>query len=135
MIRQILAVAMLVAAPFATSGALAQAPRPNPGSACPAGTRYATIRHNLVKPGQWAVFEGAVAAHNAWYVAHGNKTTTKLSRVIALGSGAPSLSTTEAVTITAYANGLQPAHDAGYDAFTAKYRASSSQKDEARVCL
>jgi hypothetical protein len=135
MMRQILTAAMLIAAPFASSGALAQAPRPNPGVACPGGTHYATIRHNLVKPGQWAAFEEAVAAHNAWYVAHANKTTTRLSRVIALASGAPSLSTAEAVTITVYTDAPQPAHDAAYDAFTAKYRASSSQKDEARVCL
>jgi len=126
---------MLIAAPFASSVTQAQAPRPNPGLACPAGTQYATIRHSLVKPGRWATFEGAVAAHNAWYVAHGNKTRTKLSRVIALRSGAPSLSTSEAVTMTVYTDAPQPAHDAAYDAFTAKYRASSTLKDEARICM
>ena len=135
MIRQILSAATLMAAPFLSSGASAQAPRPNPCAACPAGTHYATIRHNQVKPGEWATFEGAVAAHNAWYVSHGNKTATKLSRVIALGSGKPSLSTTEAVTTTVYTAAPQPAHDAAYDAFIAKYRASSTLKDEARVCL
>ena len=135
MIRQILSAALLIAAPFVGSGVLAQTPRPDPGLACPAGTHYATIRHNLIKPGQWAAFESAVAAHNGWYIGHGSKTTTKLSRVIELGAGAPSLSTTEAVTTTVYSAAPQPAHDAAYDAFTAQYRASSTLKDEARICL
>jgi hypothetical protein len=109
------------------------AQRTDPGAVCPAGTRYATIRHSLVKPGQWATFESAVAAHNAWYGMHTDKTATRLARVMA--PKAAGLSEGEAVTITTYSGAPQPAHDAAYDAFTAKYRASSTLKDEARVCL
>lgn len=111
----------------------AQAPA-GPARACPARTAYSAIRHNMIKPGQWSAFEGAVAAHNAWYVAHGNNTQTVLVRVIGRGNGA-ALNANEAVTITRYADTPQPEHDGGWSAFTAKYRASSDLKDEARVCL
>jgi hypothetical protein len=129
-----LIVALAAAFPLAAPPLMAQAPA-GPGSACPAGTHYAAVRHSLVKAGQWAVFEQAVADHNAWYASHDNKSASKLARIIAPGAGGPKLSTTEAVTITVYADMPQPAHDAAYAAFTAKYRASSDLKDEARICM
>ncbi|MDO6413388.1 hypothetical protein Q4F19_03240 [Sphingomonas sp. BIUV-7] len=135
MSKPILMAALCVVAPLVATLAPAQAPRVSPGTACPAGTRFTTIRHNMIKPGQWAAFEQAVAAHNRWYATHKDKTATKLARVIALGGGGPALSTNEAVTVTVYSGAPQPAHDADWDAFTAKYRASSEVKDEARICM
>lgn len=101
-----------------------------PGVACPRGTTYATIRHNLVKAGQWAQFEQAVAAHSAWYASKGSGTVVRIVRVVGPGG----LSNREVVTVTRYV-GRQPPRDAGYAAFTAKYKASASIRDEARVCL
>jgi hypothetical protein len=119
---------------FVAPAVMAQAPT-GPGSACTAGTHFTTIRHSTVKAGQWAVFEQAVAEHNAWYASHGNRSSTKLARVIAPSAAGPALSTAEAVTITTYADTVQPPHDAAYSGFTAKYRASSDMKDEVRICM
>lgn len=119
--------ALLLAAPQA--GAMPPLP------AC-AGT-YATIRTSAIKPGKWADFEKAVAAHNAWYVSKQSKTTNKLARVLARTPAGVSFSTTEAVTITVYYGGMdkQPERDAAYSAFVSAYQASSDMKSEVRVCL
>ena len=105
-----------------------------PGAACPAGTRYATIRHTSVKSGQWAAFAKAVADHTAWYAAHKDGTRTALGRILAPAAKG-GVSATEAVTITYYSGKPQPDHDAAYAAFIAEYRASSTVKDEMRACL
>jgi hypothetical protein len=136
MLKFALAVASLLFTPVA----IAQAQTPPPGAmalgaACPAGTSYAAIRHNRIKPGQWTVFEKAVAAHNGWYADHKNATTTTLVRTLAPRPTGPVLSTEDAVTITRYAPVPQPEHDAAYEAFTAQYKASADMADEARVCL
>ena len=123
------------AALLAASAAAAQAPAASPGAACPSGTRYTTIRHSKVKPGQWAAFEKAVAAHNAWYADRDNDTRTGLVRVLTPPPGTAALSAVEAVTITRYADAPAPAHDAAWTAFTSQYKASSEVVDEARVCL
>lgn len=123
------------AALLAASAATAQAPAASPGAACPAGTRYTTIRHSKVKPGQWAAFEKAVAAHNAWYADRDNETRTGVVRVLTPPPGTPSLSAVEAVTITRYASTPAPAHDAAWSAFTDQYKATSEIVDEARVCM
>lgn len=123
--KALIASTMLLAA----SGALAQTA--SPGAACPAGTRYGTIRHNLIKPGKLAVFEKAVAAHNAWYVGKKNATTTRVMRLIDKGA----LLQSEAATITLYADAPMPARDGGFEAFTALYRESTTIKDEMRGCL
>ena len=102
---------------------------------CPAGTHYATIRHSRIKTGQGSVFDSAVAAHNAWYASHRNGTRISLERVLRITPTSSAINPDEAVTITRYDPALQPAHDAGYTAFTDKYRASSEIIDEARICL
>lgn len=101
---------------------------------CPQGTAPATIRHSVIKPGKWPVFEKAVAAHTAWYRAKGSRTTTSIVRVIETKRGQTAFSTAEVVTITRHA-GTPPARDAGYAAFAAQYKDSASIRDEARVCL
>lgn len=125
---------VLVAALSAASAVQAQMPAA-PAPVCPAGTQYTTIRHSTVTPGQWAAFEKAVADHQAWYAAHGNGTTTAIVRMLAPRGGTAPLSQSEAVTITRYAETPQPAHDASWDAFIAEYKASSTIKDEMRVCM
>lgn len=123
---------ILVAASLLTTTA-ATAQMANP---CPAGTAPATIRHSKIKPGQWATFAKAVAAHNAWYVSHKDPTRTTLVRVLTRGSGGPVVSDAEAVTITRYgATKPQVPRDAAYATFTALYRQSSDMTDETRVCL
>lgn len=105
-----------------------------PGAACPRGTTYATMRHSFVKAGQWGQFEQAVAAHKAWYAGKGSGTEVRIVRVPAPRGAKPGLSNTEVVTVTRYV-GSQPQRDTGYAAFTAKYKASASIRDEVRVCL
>ncbi|MGF7148154.1 hypothetical protein FHS96_001763 [Sphingomonas zeicaulis] len=114
---------------FAATGALAQGAAP--GAACPAGTRYATVRHSLIMPGKLAVFEKAVAAHNAWYAGKKNATTTRVMRLVEKGA----LVESEAATITLYADAPMPERDAAFQAFTALYRDSTTIKDELRGCL
>lgn len=123
---------LMIAAMVVASGVEAQAPA---GSGCPAGTGYATIRHSVVMPGKWAMFEKAVADHQAWYARHGHGTTTAIVRMVASRGRGAKLSDGEAVTITRHAEKVQPTHDADWDAFTAQYKASSTIKDEMRVCM
>lgn len=123
---------ILVAASLLTTTA-ATAQMANP---CPGGTVPATIRHSKIKPGQWATFAKAVAAHNAWYVSHDDPTRTTLVRVMTRGAGGPAVTDSEAVTITRYgAAKPQAARDAAYSAFTDLYRQSSDMANETRVCL
>jgi len=136
MIRTLLVGAALVTA----TGAVAQtAEQLRQGmiaaAGCPANAPYTTIRHNSIMPGKWAEFQQAVAEHQAWYAKHGDKTTNKIARMMEVRNGAAVPSEAEAVTITQYSGKPQPAHDAAYEAFTAKYRASAVIKDEMRVCL
>jgi hypothetical protein len=131
MLKRIMACAAVAAISFAVN---AQRSAPAAGSTCPAGMRSATIRHTMVKPGEWATFAKAVADHTAWYAAHKDGTRTVLGRVSAPAAKG-GLSATEAVTITYYSGKPMPDRDAAYSAFTAKYRASSTLKDEMRTCL
>ena len=104
-------------------------------AACPLPSRYVAIRHSTIMPGKWGEFQQAVADHAAWYAKHGDKTTTKIARMLDMRNGAAVPSEAEAVTITEYSGKQQPEHDADYEAFTAKYRSSSTIKDEMRVCM
>lgn len=122
---------ILVAASLMTATA-ASAQMANP---CPGATQPATIRHNKIKPGGWATFARAVAAHNAWYVSHNDPTRTTLIRVMTRGTGGPVVTDTEAVTITRYGKADQAPRDAAYSAFIDLYRQSSEMADEMRVCL
>ena len=127
MFKQALAFAL-----FTATAATAQSGAPMV-TACPAGTHYSAIRHSMIKPGKLPVFEQAVADHNAWYTQHKDTTTTTLARAVAPMQN--SIVANEAVTITVYYEKPQAAHDAAYGAFTAKYKDSSTLKDEMRVCL
>ncbi|KMS60028.1 hypothetical protein V474_09415 [Novosphingobium barchaimii LL02] len=128
--KSILILAALFAAPAAhAQAAVGKAP------SCPVGTQYTTIRHSAVIPGKWATFEKAVADHQAWYAKHDSTTTTTIVRMLARRGSAAPLSDSDAVTITRYADKAPPPHDAGWEAFTAEYKASSTIKDEMRVCM
>lgn len=122
---------VVTASLFAASAAVAQT-----GNPCPDGTQPATIRHSKIKPGQWATFAKAVAAHNGWYASHNEPTHTALVRVLTKGASGPVVSDAEAVTITRYgATRSTATRDAAYSAFTDLYRQSSDMADETRVCL
>ncbi len=130
MIRSVLVIAALSAA----SAVHTQSPA-DTAPTCPAGTQYTTIRHSQILPGQSATFEKAVADHQAWYAAHDNGTTTAIMRILPPHGSAAALSDSDTVTITRYADKAPPPHDAGWEAFTAEYKASSTIKDEMRVCM
>ena len=135
MLKQIIAAAALVAATGSVAQTRSAANGAALAAACPAGTHYATVRHSQIKGGKWAIFEQAVADHSAWYKAHGDATTTRIVRLLTPAGKPVGLSQDDAMTITVYSGKAQPAHDAGYEAFTAKYRDSSTIKDEMRGCL
>lgn len=121
----------LLAAP---SIAYAQTPGET-GAICPAGTHNAMIRHSSILPGKWTTFEKAVADHQAWYAQHNSGTATVIVRMLTLRAGTPVLSDSDAVTITQYDAKAQPPHDAGWDSFISEYKASSTIKEEMRVCM
>lgn len=94
-----------------------------------------TIRTSIIKPGQYAAFRKAVAAHQAWYASRRSATTVAMVRLAKRGAGgALSYDDSEAMTIVTYDTRSQPARDPAYDAFVKAYRDSSSLKDEHRGC-
>jgi hypothetical protein len=130
--RTIMMAAALGAVALA-GGAEAQQ-QPSPGAlAC--GGKTVTIRYGKVKPGQLALFRKAVADHQAWYTAHGSKTSVKLVRVARGGAGGGAYDDTVAMTIVTYDSAPQPAHDAAYNAFVKEYRDSQTVSEEHRGCL
>lgn len=91
-----------------------------------------TIRTSTVRPGGWREFQRAVAAHAAWYAAHGAPARVTLARVFDRAG----YSEREAVTVTSWRDASrQVTHDAAWDRFVALYKASSTIKNEVRVCL
>jgi hypothetical protein len=98
----------------------------------PCAGNIATIRVSAVKPGKWAAFSRAVADHRAWYARHGGPASVSLARVIDRGR----YSDGEAVTITVFRDPAKaPERDAAWNAFVAAYAATSTIKEERRVCL
>lgn len=123
------AFALLLA--FSASGPVAAQRRAAPDYPPCAGT-IATIRISTVKPGQWRAFAQAVADHKAWYARHGSPASVSLARVVERGR----YSDGEAVTITTFRDtGKAPVRDRAWDAFVKAYAASSTIKEERRVCL
>ena len=98
----------------------------------PCAGNIATIRISTVKPGKWSAFARAVADHKAWYARHGSPASVGLARVVERGR----YSDGEAVTITTFRDtGKAPVRDRAWDAFVKAYAASSTIKEERRVCL
>lgn len=131
MIRLLAALALAGSATVIGSGALAQSAAIG-GLQCTG--KPVTIRVSTIKPGQYAAFRKAAAAHQAWYAGHGNATKVALVRLVKRSGTGASYDDGEAMTIVTYDSKPQPAHDAAYQAFVDAYQASSSVKSEYRGC-
>jgi hypothetical protein len=116
----------------ATSAASAQAVLP-----CTGG--YELIRTDTINPGKFDEFKEAVRGNQAWYTAHGMKDKVLLGQVVNMqgpnGSAAFSTDTAMTVHTGIDPNADDPAHDAAYGAFVAKYKDSSTIKSTTMVCV
>lgn len=132
---------LAAAALLSTGAARAQTAAPPAAVARPiCDGHFAATRYSDVKPGQWATFEQAVRDHNAFYAAHGIATTVTLVRVLEAdpATRAPRYSDTAAMTIAVYSDpaaATAAPHDAAYAKFIAEYQASSTLREEHRICL
>jgi len=120
------AVAMLPAA----AGAQSSAP-----SVCKTGD-LTRVRLSKIKPGgTMAGFNQAVAAHSAWYKAHGVRLVQRIAPVLITMNGKQQVSTDEVMTFSTGDSVPREKHDAGWDAFVAKYRANSDVEKETIICM
>jgi hypothetical protein len=107
---------------------------PNPAAACSQG-ELTRIRVSKIKPGgTLAGFRQAVAAHGAWYKAHGFKLNQRIAPVLVTANG-KQVSPDAVVTISSGDSVPREKHDAGWDSFVAKYRANSIVEKETVVCM
>jgi len=94
------------------------------------------IRVSKIKPGgTMAGFREAVAAHTRWYQSHGYRINQRIAPVIVSANGKMQLSPDEVLTLATSADVPRDKHDAGWDAFVAKYRANSTIERETIACL
>ena len=94
------------------------------------------IRLSKIKPGgSMAGFRDAVAAHTRWYQAHGYRIEQRIAPVLVSAKGKMSASPDEVMTFSTSDSVTREKHDAGWDAFVAKYRANSEIEKETIVCL
>jgi hypothetical protein len=116
----------------AASAASAQALLP-----CSGG--YEIIRTDTINPGKFDEFKDAVRGNQAWYTAHGMKDKVLLGQVVNMQgpNGSATFATDTALTVHTGIdpNADDPAHDAAYGAFVAKYKDSSTIKSTAMVCV
>ena len=118
--------AMTLLMPTAAS---AQAP-----SRLPCDGTYNVVRISDVKPGMMDTFVKAVMAQKAWYKQAGTTDEISLMRIADPKTGA--YSETEAITTHTTATDAQSAkQDAGYDAFVAMYKESSTIKAQYFTCM
>lgn len=94
------------------------------------------VRVSEIKPGMMAKFLEAVSAQQAWYKAAGGADEIKLLRVLDRSGDSMTVSETQALTVH-----VEPAkrekmipHDAGYAAFVAMFKESSTIKSEYITC-
>jgi hypothetical protein len=127
--QAILAVAAAALLPGAVA---AQSSTP---SVCKAG-QLTRVRLTKIKPGgTMAGFNQAVAAHSAWYKAHGVRLVQRVAPVLVTVNGKQQVSTDEVMTFSTGDNVPRQKHDAGWDAFVAKYRANSDVEKETIICM
>ena len=119
------------------SGATAQ-PRASgvrPDNACAQG-ELTRIRVSKIKAGgSMAGFRDAVAAHTRWYQSHGFRIEQRVLAVLVSAKGRMQASPDEVMTLATSADVPSEKHDAGWDAFVAKYRANSVVEKETIVCM
>jgi hypothetical protein len=97
------------------------------------------VRISEIKPGKLDTFLQAVAAQKAWYAKAGTNDVITVMRIMDQGTDKSyKLSETQAITThtedtSRGPNG--PAHDAGYDAFVALFKDSSTIKTAYIACM
>lgn len=94
------------------------------------------IRLSKIKPGgSMAGFDQAVAAHTAWYKSHGYRMVQRIAPVLVNANGKQQVSPDEVMTFSSGDSVPREKHDAGWEAFVAKYRANSQVEKETTVCV
>ncbi|HEX4577807.1 MAG TPA: hypothetical protein VH117_10685 [Edaphobacter sp.] len=126
-----------VLSPLVLSSTPATAQQPATHVAC--NGNYNHVRISEIKPGMMQTFLDAVAAHQAWYKKAGTPDQISVMRIIDRNpdTKATSYSETQAMTfhIEPADRTQGPPHDAGYDAFVALYKQSSTIKSEYVTCM
>ena len=83
-------------------------------------------------------FLQAVTAQQAWYKTAGTPDQISVMRIMTQDSTTKAWSTSETEAITTHIEPARPngpAHDAGYDAFVALFKESSTIKSEYVTCM
>lgn len=120
---------------FLTATLLGIATAANAAGACGNDQLVAMRVSKLSAAGTPAGFLDAVKDHKAWYASHGltdDVFVTAPALVPQKGGMKPSAS--EYVTFHVY-GAKDPAHDAAWDAYVAKYKANATIDSETRFCL
>lgn len=105
----------------------------------PCQGRLNIVRVSEIKPGMMDTFLQAVAAQQAWYKSAGTPDEITVMRVMERNAEtrawalSPTMALTTHVEPVSRTNG--PAHDAGFDAFVALYKESSTIKTEYVTCM
>lgn len=140
-IRMVLSASVMFAAlafTFSPATASAQAPAAVP----PLCTGMMNIvRVSEIKPGMMAKFMQAVAAQQAWYTSKGTPDKIDVMRVMEQNPASKAYAFSETTALTSHIEpavrpgGKGPEHDAGYAAFVALFRDSSTIKNEYVTCV
>jgi hypothetical protein len=97
------------------------------------------VRVSDIKPGMMDKFLQAVAAQQAWYKAAGTSDVIQVMRIMERNpdTRVSTFSETQALTthIEPASRTKGPDHDAGYDAFVAMFKDSSTIKTEYVTCI
>jgi hypothetical protein len=103
----------------------------------PCSGKYELVRTDTIKPGKLDEFKEAVRDNQAWYKAHGMKDRVLLGQVVNMQGGSAAFADDTALTIHTDIdpNGPDPAHDAAYGAFVAKYKDSSTITNTMMLCV
>jgi hypothetical protein len=139
--RQLMVLAVLVAslnpAICPAPAAAQQAPAAATPPLCTGDVHI--VRVSEIKPGMMSKFLDAVAAQKAWYKNAGSPDEIYAMRLEVQNpdTKAYSFSETQALTnhIIPTGRGKGPAHDAGYDAFVALFKDSSTITSEYVTCV
>jgi hypothetical protein len=102
--------------------------------------RIATVRVSELTPaGSMSRFMAAVAAHKAWYVAHGvTNDEIFATRVILRDEKTHEQTYSDKQFVSFHIHGSRapgPKHDEAYDAFVRMYRENSEIKSEYNICM
>jgi predicted pyridoxine 5'-phosphate oxidase superfamily flavin-nucleotide-binding protein len=128
-----LATVILPLAPIVTA-------TPAEAQASPCTGKVNIVRISDITPGKMDTFLKAIATQKAWYAKAGTKDVISVMRIMDQGADKSyKLSETQAITTheqdaSRGPNG-GPAHDAGFDAFVALFKDSSTIKTQYIACV